>query len=382
MINKADHVIIGGGVNGCAIAYYLAKKGAKNIILLEKDFLTAGATGRCGGGIRQQWSTEANCILAKQSVELFEKLDEELQCNTEYFQGGYLILAYTDKEVDQFKKNVEMQKNIGLPVRLIDPKEAKELSPVINIDNVLAATYCPTDGHANPFLITKGYADAASRLGVNIELHTKVTDIKVKNDKVIAVQTDKGLIETNCVINAAGGFSQDIAKMVNIDIPTKPYRHEALITESVEKLFPQLVISFKHHIYFRQTMHGSILMGLGDPNEPTSYNIDSSEDFLRWMSKRIIDVAPALKDLNIVRQWAGLYNVTPDAQPIIGGVKEVKGYYQSVGYSGHGLMLSPQVSLEIADLILNGNETDNIKRLSLDRFNAEGITLQEDVNVV
>lgn len=368
MKRQADAVIIGGGVSGCGLAYCLAKRGFQDVVVLEREYLASGATGRCGGGIRQQWSTEANTKLAMESVRLFGQLDEELGYETEFEQGGYLILAYTEQEVEQYKRNVAMQQKLGLDVRFVDPKEAREIAPHLNTEGVLCATYCPSDGSANPFYVTQAYADAAQRLGVEIELYTPVTHIEKRGDRIASVVTSRGKIETRLVVNAAGGDSVSLAKMVGVELPIVPTRHEIMVTEQLDPFFTTMVISFKHGVYFRQEKRGGILMGYGDPEERPGFDITSSMKFLRTMSRKILSLMPALHQVKIVRQWGGLYDTTPDALPILGPVDGVEGFIQVNGFSGHGFMLAPKVVDLLAQLIA-GEELDlSIDRLHMNRF--------------
>jgi len=368
MKRRADVVIIGGGVSGCGLAYCIAKRGFRDVVVVERQYLASGATGRCGGGIRQQWSTEENTRLAMESVRLFDQLDKELDYDTEFAHGGYLILAYTDQEVEQYKKNVVMQQKLGLDVRFVDPQEIREITPHLNTDGVLSATYCPSDGSANPFYVTQAYAEAARRLGVHFELYTEVTDIKRKGDRITSVVTTRGEIETPLVVNAAGGDSATIAKMVGVDLPIVPTRHEIMVTEPVEPFFTNMVISFRHGVYFRQEKRGGILMGYGDPEEKPGFDITSSLKFLRTMSRKILNLMPALHQVKVVRQWAGLYDTTPDALPILGPTNQIEGFLQVNGFSGHGFMLAPKVVDLLAQLI-TGEELDlSIDRLHLNRF--------------
>ncbi|MBU4562331.1 FAD-binding oxidoreductase, partial [bacterium] len=210
MIKRASVVIIGGGVIGCCIAYNLAKLGCKDVVLFEKNSLSSGATGRCGAGIRQQFGTKMNCILARESIKIFENLSRELDYDIELNQGGYLILAYTEKEVNQFKKNVALERSLNIDARFISVDEAKEIVPTLNTEGILAATFCPTDGHANPFKTNFAYAEAAQRLGVKIYTFTEVKEIETENNKIVAVKTDKEKILTPIVVNAAGGYSGTI----------------------------------------------------------------------------------------------------------------------------------------------------------------------------
>jgi sarcosine oxidase subunit beta len=370
MKDRAEVVIIGGGVTGCGIAYNLAKKGMCDVVLLEKNFLCNGASGRCGGGIRQQFTTEANIKLAMGSVRLFEHLSEELEIDIEYNQGGYLIIAYQD-EVKQLKKNVELQNRLGLNSTFVAPEEAREIVPLLNIEPIAGATFCQTDGHANPFKVVHGYAEKAREMGVEISKFTEVTDIEIEDSHITAVKTDKGEIKTNTVVNAAGAYSRDIASMVGVELPNKPYRHEILVTEPIEHVLNPMIISFKTGIYFSQQKCGSIIGGIGDPEEPSSYNISGSLRFLKRMAKTMIELVPTFGHLNVLRQWAGLYDVTPDAQPILGWTEGVDLFCQANGYSGHGFMIAPKVTELIAELIIDGKTSMPIDDLNLKRFEGE-----------
>src|SRR6056297_763115 len=221
MIKKsADVVIIGGGVNGCSIAYNLAKEGCNDVVILEKKYLASGATGRCGAGIRQQWGTKMNCLLASKSMRIMENINEELgiERDIELKQKGYLLLAFSGREMEQFAKNISLQHKYNIPAEIVTPAEAKEIVPHLNLEGIVGGAFCPTDGHANPFKVTQAYAEAAKKLGVEIYTYTEALDINIKNGKIIGVETDKGYIKTNKVINAAGGYAKDIGRMAGVDI--------------------------------------------------------------------------------------------------------------------------------------------------------------------
>lgn len=377
-----DVCIVGGGVVGTSIAYYLAKSGVTNVIVLERNYLASGSTGRCGGGIRQQWSTEMNCRLAIESVRMFEQLEKELDYDIEYHQGGYLILAFEEKELEQFKKNIKLQQGLGLECFLLNPQEAKEIVPLLDVSEVKGATFCPTDGHANPFRVTYAYARAAQRLGVTIKTGCEVKDLTVNQGRVTRILTSAGEISAGYLVNAAGGWSGEIARMAGIEIPVKSYRHEILVTEPLEHFLDPMIISFDYNIYFRQEKNGGILMGHGDPAEPESFNQRASLEFLQAISRKAVKLMPALKNINILRQWAGLYNVTPDAQPILGGVDSLENYYQAVGFSGHGFMLAPRVASLIAELIISGQTSFPIQSLHLNRFKHGTHALRKEGSVV
>lgn len=370
MQKTADAVIIGGGVNGVAITYNLAKRGLTDICVLERDYLASGATGRCGAGVRAQWGTEMNLRMSMTSVRMFEEMNEELAYDDdiEFNQGGYLLLAYTQDGWEQFQKNVVLQRAHGLQVDLLTPAEAKEVVPHLNTDQLLGATFCPTDGHCNPFKVTDAYAKAARRLGARIYTNTTATGIRRTNGQISGVETNRGFIASPIVVNAAGGYSQDVAAMVDLTVPIHSERHQILITEPVDHMQGPMVMSFHHNLYCQQTPHGSFIMGLGDPTEQPGYNIEASWQFLQEMAEKITWLLPPLKNIRVVRQWAGLYNMTPDATPILGPVEEVPGFFLAAGFSGHGFMLAPAVGLLVAESIL-GQKTDiPIEAMNLARF--------------
>lgn len=370
MNNTASVVIIGGGISGCSIAYNLALKGVKDVVVVEKDYLTSGATGRCGAGVRMQWGTEMNCRLAKHSIEFYEKANEilEYEGDIEFKQGGYLIVASTEREDEQFRKNIALQNSLGIPSVYLTPKEAKEIIPHMDESKIVSATFCPKDGHLNPFHATQAYANAAMRLGVKFMKYTTVTDIKVENGKVTGVQTDKGFISTPVVVNAAGGHSKLIGDMVGVDIPVYAERHQILVTEPVNPIQGPMFMSFSLNIYCQQTPHGSFIMGRGDANEPRDLRVSSSWHFLEEMAKSCCELLPLLKDLRVVRQWAGLYCMSPDRQPIYGKANNVEGFHMACGYSGHGFMFGPVTGEVMAQTILGETPTLPIDKLGLERF--------------
>jgi len=379
MIEKADVAIIGGGINGCSLAYELSKKG-KDVVVLEKNYLASGATGRCGAGIRQQWSTKENAILAIKSVKKFECLADELGADIGLRQGGYLIAIHDEEEMKQAEKNVKMQRSLGLEVEILDEQGIKEVVPILDVKGMdaIAATFCPTDGHADPFKTTYAYANAAMKNGAKIYRFTEVKDILTKDKKIVGVKTNRGEIKTSIVVNAAGAWSKEIAKMVGIELPNMPYRKEILVTERMKHIFDAMVISFKDGIYFSQQEEGQILGGIPSPEEKPGYHTMPTFSFLRHMAKTLIRYAPVLKHINVIRQWTGFYDVTPDARPILGEV-DVEGFIQCNGFSGHGFMLAPMVAQLLAELIVDGKTSLPIKNLLLERFKKMKIERERSV---
>ncbi len=380
MIDRASVVVVGGGIVGSAIAFNLLKMGMKNVCVIERSYVSSGSTGRCAGGIRQQWSSSMNVKLAMRSVKLFEQFEKEVGMNIEYYQGGYLLLAYTDSESDDFVKNVKMQKSQGLDVDILTKHEIKEKFPFINVEGVKLGSWCKSDGHANPQIANIAYAIAIRKMGGEFITHTTVTGIDVQNGQIVGVQTDNGYIHTNTVIDAAGFESPKIGEMVGITIPVYGERHQILVTEAVNHFLDPLVINFNHNYYVRQTRHGSLIMGQGDVNPAPGEDIGNTIEFLEEMSEKMVRDFPIIKNVHIVRQWSGAYDMSPDAQPIIDESKSVSRFIYATGFSGHGFMLAPAVGEAVAEMIIYGRTvTTDISNLKMDRF---AIGIEREHNVV
>jgi sarcosine oxidase subunit beta len=370
MIKSADIVVIGGGVVGCSTAYNLAKLSAGKVVVLEKNYLASGATGRCGAGMRMQWGTETNCLLSRESVKMLSHLPELLDVNVdiEFTQNGYLMPAYSEKMAEQFKQNLLLQNSLAIPARWLSPEESLEFVPFLNTQGMFGATYCAEDGHCNPFKVTEAYAQAAKNLNVEIYTDTEVKGIVTKNGKIISVRTNQGDIQTDTVVNAAGGYAKTVGRMVGIELPIFPERHEILVTEPVEPTMGPMVMSFYHNLYCQQSPHGSFIMGIGHPNEPESYNIKSSWQFLRDMAERLVEILPPLAGLNIVRQWAGLYDMCPDRTPILGNSSALTRFFTAAGFSGHGFMISPITGQLMAEMVMGKPTAFPIQMFDAGRF--------------
>lgn len=381
MIKSADVVVIGGGVIGCSTAYNLAKLGVGKVVVLEKNYLASGATGRCGAGMRMQWGTETNCLLSRESVKMLSHLPELLNVNIdiEFTQNGYLMPAYSEKMAEQFKQNLLLQNSLDIPARWVTPEESLEIVPFLNTKGMFGATYCAEDGHCNPFKVTEAYAQAAKNLNVEIYTDTEVQGIVTKNGKIISVRTNQGDILADTVVNAAGGYAKTIGRMVGVELPIFPERHEILVTEPVEPTMGPMVMSFYHNLYCQQSPHGSFIMGIGHPNEPESYNIKSSWQFLRDMAERLIEILPPLAGLNVVRQWAGLYDMCPDRTPILGNSPALNRFFTAAGFSGHGFMISPITGQLMAEMVVGKPTAFPIQMFDAGRFDRGELFVEPSV---
>ena len=363
-------IIIGAGISGMSIAYHLAKKGVKDIHVIDKGYFTSGATGRCGAGVRSQWATSINCMLAKKSIEFFENANEILEYDgdVEFKQEGYLILATTLEEDSQFKKNVILQNNLGIPSVYLTKEEALKIVPHLNDRSFISATFCSKDGHLNPFKMTEAFMKAAKKLGVTFSFFEELEEIIINNKTIKGIKTAKSNYTCDILINAAGGYSREVGLLAGIDIPVYSENHEILATEPIEKIQGPMVMSFSKNFYCQQVPHGAFLIGRSDPNVIKGHQINSTWQFLDEIATTVSDVFPKLTELKIVRQWGGSYNMSFDRQPIISKSEKVKGFYMACGFSGHGFMLAPMTGLLLSEIILNEATTLDVSSLDIKRF--------------
>jgi sarcosine oxidase subunit beta len=369
MRKSADVVVIGGGSLGCSTAYNLAKRGFKNIVVLEKGYICGGSTGRCAAGIRQQWGTEMNCLISRHSIRQFEVMNEELEYDgdVEFVQNGYLMVTYSESEAAMLKNNLVLHERLGIPVQFLCCKEVKEIAPALNTDRIVASTICMEDGQANPFKVTDAYYKAAERLGVEFKTYTEVTGFKRHGEKITAVITGKGEIVTEAVVNATGPYAKFISVMLGHDLPVEPERHQIVVTEPLDPFLKPMVVNFHHKSYCQQVVNGSMLIGFGDVNEPKGINYNCSWRFLKALAEKITEQFPIMKDVNVIRQWAGHYGISPDGQPVLGSVPGIDGYYLALG-CGKGFMLSPMIGELVAQHMAGVETTLPIGILSEDRF--------------
>ena len=365
---RADIVVVGGGIVGTLIAHELAKRG-EDVLVVEKRYLGSGSTFRCGTGIRQQFTDEANIRMMKRAVELRKKYAEEYEFP--FKQAGYLFLRYTEEEVEYIKKAVQLQNSLGVPTRLITPEEAKEIVPLLDISEVIAATRNPTDAKASPFHATAAFAKHAREFGARFLEYTEVIGIRKKGSAIEAVITTRGEISTGIVVNATNARAKLINAMagVPIEIPIEPYKHQAVVTQPIKlgSIDPMVISLRYHHAYLTQTARGGVIGGVGVEEGPT-YDLTPTYEFLRTVSHAFTKIIPALKNVLILRTRAGFYAKTPDSNPAIGKIKEIEDFYIAAGFSGHGFMMAPSVAEGIADLITKGSSSLPLYRYDPYRF--------------
>ena len=379
----ADVVIVGGGIVGTSIAYHLAKVQAGRIVVLEREsLLGTGSTGRCAGGFRHQFSSEINIRLSLESVRMILSFSEELDYPADVHQNGYLFLLSTPEEAETFKKNAALQNSCGVPSVFLHPDEISHLAPHVALDGVLGATYCAWDGIGDPNGMTQGYAAAARRLGVNIRTGVAARGLRISGNRIEAVEADTGTIPCGAVVNAAGPHAREIAALARVDLPVYPERRHVYTTAPFAQAPKDflMVIDFTSTFYFHRES-GGVLMGMGNPEEPKGFNLNVDPRFLDKVLEVALRRFPGLGEAHINRAWAGLYEMSPDAHPILGRVKQIENFYLASGFSGHGFQHAPITGKLIAEeMVLGKAQTLNIDPLRLERF--ETISITREVNVV
>ena len=378
----ADIVIIGGGVMGASAAYHLARRGMKNIVLLEKEELFGtGATGRCAGGVRYQFSTEINVRLSLESLPMLDRFKEEIGQDVNYRQCGYLLVATNEKDVNAFKHNVQLQNRLGVQTQLLSGEEVRARLPLMNFEDAIAGTFNRKDGLVDPNSVVAGYISAAQKLGVNALTRAEVTGIRVRGDQVEAVETIQGVIQTRMLLNAAGPWAGLIGQMAGVQIPVIPIRRQMFTTNALKEIpedFP-FVIDFGQSLYFHREGEG-LLIGMSNQNEKPGFDQNVDEEFEFVNLEAAIERMPLLEHASRASHWAGLYEVTPDAHPIYGAT-QVGGFYLCTGFSGHGFMHGPISGKLMSELILDGEFSSlDVSMLDLARFD-EGRLIKE-YNVV
>ena len=382
MEQTAEAVIIGAGIMGCSVAYHLAARGVRDILVLERDQIARGSTSDAAGGIRLQFSSPTNIELAQRSLDVWQHFEERFGVDIGLRQQGYLFLLRSEPEVAEFHKNLRLQQSLGVPARWVTPEEIHELNPVIVLDDVLGGTFCPRDGWADPFTATMGFASAARRLGVEIRQHTPVTGIAVTGERVTGVETSGGRIAAPLVIICAGARTRGVGNMAGVEIPVDPYRRMSFVTEpfpAVPSTIP-MTIDFQTSLYFHPEGPG-FLFGMSNPEEPSSFRRTVEDEWLLRCVEELAKRAPVFEEARVKTGWAGLYEITPDDNPVLGYLDEVSGLVVAAGFSGHGFMQGPAIGACMAELILDGRATTaDIRPFAPARFR-EGRLAQEH-NVV
>ena len=333
---------------GCSLAYHLAARGRKPLVL-ERGRLGGGSTGRCAGGVRQQFSTAINVRLGQRAIELLGEFASVTGTDPQYRPIGYLLLATSQLQADNLARDVSLQRRLQVPVEVLGADDVARLVPGLATHDVLAASLCPTDGLAGPNEVTTGYAAAAVRLGAQVEEGVEVVGIDLQGETVVGVRTDHGVVSSPEVVVCTGPQSRRLGEMAAITIPVDPLKRHVLLTEP----FPgrpshsPMTIDLATGFYFHPEGDG-LLMGMGDPSQTFGDDLSVDWDFLPRVIEEGSRRLPPLQGASLRTVWAGLYEMTPDRQPLVGSVGARPGLWLACGFSGHGFMMAPPVGESLA----------------------------------
>jgi sarcosine oxidase, subunit beta len=381
--HSADVVIAGGGIVGSSIAWHLTAAGCKSVLVIERESAQGkGSTGKSMGGVRAQFSTPVNIQMSLYSIPFYAKFEETLGHPSGYCNQGYLFLATKNSHLDYLRTNMDRQRSLGLnTVRTIEAAEIASMLPQLRSDDILGGSFCSTDGFVDPYSAMTGFMARAAEQGATLWKKTEVTGIERDGRGVCTVQTTRGPVATRVVVNAAGAWAAQIAKLAGVDLPVEPLRRMLVPSEPFDD-FPHsspMVIDMSNGFHFRPEGRG-FLLAWNDPEEKSSYNTDFEPAFIEKILTRAANRVPVFENLavNPKRAWAGLYEMTPDHHAILGPVPAVPGFFLANGFSGHGVMHAPATSKIVSDLILHGKTdiVDDASVLSIERF-AKGRLLHE-----
>ena len=365
---RAEVVVVGGGITGTSVAFHLAEAGV-DVCLLERSELASGSTSRAAGGVRAQFSDPLNIQLGLRSLEAFGRFPERPGAEIDFEQVGYLFLLDHPDDVATFERSVALQNELGLPSRMIDVGEAQELSPLAGLEGVLAATFCPLDGTASPETAVQGYASGARRHGATVRTGCAVTGIDCPDGDIRAVETGRGAIETNAVVCAAGVWSPEIARLTGFDLPVEPVFREVGYTgpSDLPERFP-LTVDFSSGLYFHREGPG-LLFGMADREQTPGFDAPPPER--EWLEK-VVEVAerrlPRLLELGIAGGWRGYYDMSPDYNALVGEARDVSRFLYATGFSGHGFLQGPAIGEVVRDLYLGREPFVDVSPLAVERF--------------
>lgn len=382
-MQTAEVVIIGGGIVGSSIAWHLTDTGCKNILVIERESAQGkGSTGKSMGGVRAQFSTPVNIQMSLYSIPFYASFDERLGHPAGYRPQGYLFLATRESHLAYLRANLEKQKALGLEsARLLSAEEISDMLPQLRSDDVLGGSFCSTDGFVDPYSAMNGFMAGAVEKGATLWKKTEVTGITKDHSGISGVETTRGSVSTRRVVNAAGAWAAQVAKMAGVELPVEPLRRMLVPSEPFDE-FPHsspMVIDMSTGFHFRPEGRG-FLLAWNDPDETPGYKTDFEPSFIEKILTHAASRVPVFENLpiNPKRAWAGLYEMSPDHHAILGPVPHMKGFFLANGFSGHGVMHAPATGKILSDLILEGKTriVTDVSILGFERF-AKGALLHE-----
>jgi len=348
-------VIVGAGIVGLYTAYHLAKAGERRLLIVDRGRLSAGGSGRNGGGVRQQWETRSTIRLAREAVMAYRRFGREFGHNLWFRQGGYLFLAGTAEELERLGRVREAGRAEGLPVRLVDVAEVEGLVDGIAPGTNVGGCYLASDGTLYPYPAVWGLYEAVRGLGVEVAFGVDAFDVRRdERGGIAALKTSAGEARSPTVVNAAGGWSGEFSRRCGLEVPNVATRHEIFATEPMKAFLEPMVVRVSDGLYVSQSMRGELVGGLTVPHRPgTDAGVPSSPRFMSAMAGALLGLLPRLAGLGVLRSWAGFYDDTPDGFPVIGEDPRLAGFVHANGFGGHGFMLAPSASRRVAAAVLH-----------------------------
>jgi sarcosine oxidase, subunit beta len=387
--DTVDVAIVGGGIMGLSLAYQLTLLSKLKVVVLEKSYLVAGASGRNGGGIRMQWGDVGNVALMMESIELCRRLAQDLGINLWFRQGGYLFVARTEAGEKRLQRNAEVHKQLGAPTRLLTGAEAQEIVPELRVADVRLAAFNPEDGVVFPWPFVWGYAAQAQRRGAIVRTHTEADRIEPVADGMRLHLSTGESLRAHTVVNATGAWSVQLNHRLGVHLPNRPHRHEILSTEPLKPFLDPLVVDLATGLYFSQSTRGEIVAGItmpddgGDdspaPGVPPPIRLDSSRRFLSALGRAMVRLLPITTSVKVLRQWSGPYDVSPDGDAIVGRTPGLPQLVQVCGFTGHGFMMAPAVGRLLARYLALGERHPMLDRWDPGRFAAGTSAQREDM---
>ena len=379
--SRSEVVIVGAGVMGCSLAFHLARLGQRQVVVLDRGEIGRGATLACAGGVRAQFSTEINIRIGMEAKRMLRGFEKETGRPADYREIGYLFLLETEEERKDFEGSVRLQQRLGVEdVRWLEPKEAAALVRGLEVADLTGAVFCPSDGLAGPSEVTFGYADAARRLGVQIREGTAVTGLLRRGDQVEGVSTADGELHSDQIVICAGPWAGQLGELDGIAIPILPSKRHVFVSGAMPAISRRtpMTIDFHTSFYFHPEGEG-ILFGMSDPGQAPGFDVSVDWAFL----DRIAAVArhrwPPLLEAPVKTAWAGLYELTPDSQPLVGPLPNRPGAWIAAGFSGHGFMMAPVIGKWLAEWMTRGRSTVDLSPFAPDRFRLGTTEPERDV---
>ncbi len=360
-----DSIVVGGGIIGLSTATALSRQGVRTA-LVERKYLGSGSSGRCIGGLRQQFSTPASIRLMQENLNLFAEMEEEFGFSVEFRASGYLLLAHSEKTWTAFHKNVHLQQSLGVDVRLLDPAECRDIVPGLCMDGLIGGAYCPGDGQAFPFAVIRGFRREIEKAGNHIITHNPVVRIDIGSPFSVTLR-DGQVLEAEKLVITTGPWTAELMKSIGLDLPLFPERHEAVISERMPKILGPMLVDYRPDgCYFQQLESGQIIGCYTPmPNVP-GIREDLSFDFLPQVARRMVRLVPSLENVSLLRHWSGSYTVTPDGNPIV-DESPIENLYIAAGMCGHGFMLAPAMGKHLAERMISGKWQLDFSEFAYDR---------------